>query len=158
MTSLQHSFQNPKKITLFKLFSLFFAFFSKKIRIYTKETYKPLFLLEACAASSFHCGTAKKNQIGNCQEGLLPAFLIDFLREAHRWQKKTLQKPQPEIRTKSGRFQTCVTFQRKTLSRFRIKTPEKNTPVPEPAESFPRPDFQEGVIKPFAWNSVKVFI
>ena len=147
MTSLQHSFQNQKKITLFKLFSLFFAFFSKKIRIYTKETYKPLFLLEACAASSFHCGTAKKNQIGNCQEGLLPAFLIDFLREAHRWQKKTFQKTQPEIRTKSSRFQTCVTFQRKTLSLFRIKTPEKNAPVPEPAELFPRPDFQECKIK-----------
>ena len=147
MTSLQHSFQNPKKITLFKLFPRFFAFFLKKIRIYTKETYKPLFLLEACAASSFHCGTAKKNQIGNCQEGLLPAFLIDFLREAHRWQKKTLQKSQLEIKTKSGRFQTCVTFQRKTLSLFRIKMLEKNAPVPEPAELFPRPDFQECKIK-----------
>ena len=142
-----------KKITLFKLFPRFFAFFSKKIRIYTKETYKPLFLLETCTASSFHYGTAKKNQIGNCQEGLLPAFLIDFLREAHRWQKKTLQKSQLEIRTKSGRFQTCVTFQRKTLSLFRIKMLEKNAPVPEPAELFPRPDFQECKIKPLRLRS-----
>ena len=134
-----------KKITLFKLFPRFFAFFSKKIRIYTKETYKLLFLLDACTASSFHYGTAKKSNL-ELSGALLPAFLIDFLREAHRWQKKTLQKPQLEIKTKSGRFQTCVTFQRKTLSLFRIKTPEKHAPVPEPAELFPRPDFQEGVI------------
>lgn len=146
-----HHYSTPsktqKKSHFLNFFPFFFAFFSKKIRIYTKETYKPLFLLEACAASSFHCGTAKKNQIGNCQEGLLPAFLIDFLREAHRWQKKTLQKSQLEIRTKSGHFQTCVTFQRKTLSLFRIKMLEKNAPVPEPAELFPRPDFQECKIK-----------
>ena len=83
MTSLQHSFQNPKKITLFKLFSLFFAFFSKKIRIYTKETYKLLFLLDACTASSFHYGTAKKSNL-ELSGALLPAFLIDFFREAHR--------------------------------------------------------------------------
>ena len=134
-----------KKITLFKLFPRFFAFFSKKIRIYTKETYKLLFLLDACTASSFHYGTAKKSNL-ELSGALLPAFLIDFFREAHRWQKKTLQKPQPEIRTKSSCFQTCVTFQRKTLCRFRINTPEKHAPVPEPAESFPRPDFQEGVI------------
>ena len=46
----------------------------------------------------------------------------------------------------------------KKLIPIPYKNAGKHAPVPEPAESFPRPDFQEGVIKPFAWNSVKVFI
>lgn len=146
-----HHYSTPsktqKKSHFLNFFPFFLPFFQKKFVYIRRRRINLCSFWKLALQVHFIAEQLKKNQIGNCQEGLLPAFLIDFLREAHRWQKKTLQKSQLEIKTKSGRFQTCVTFQRKTLSLFRIKTPEKNAPVPEPVELFPRPDFQECKIK-----------
>ena len=146
-----HHYSTPsktqKKSHFLNFFPFFLPFFQKKFVYIRRRRINLCSFWKLALQVHFIAEQLKKNQIGNCQEGLLPAFLIDFLREAHRWQKKTLQKSQLEIRTKSGRFQTCVTFQRKTLSLFRIKMLEKNAPVPESAELFPRPDFQECKIK-----------
>ena len=147
-----HHYSTPsktqKKSHFLNFFPFFLPFFQKKFVYIRRRRINLCSFWKLALQVHFIAEQLKKSNwelSGRFASGL-PHWLF---KRGTQMTEKTFQKTQPKTRTKSSCFQTCVTFQRKTLSLFRIKTLEKHAPVPEPAESFPRLDFQEGVIRTY---------